>query len=193
MKKVILAPSSKGRRQLLKQLGINAQIRPSYFNESLYKSKKLPPHQLVKCLSSQKAKAVAVKERNAIIIAADTVVVLKNKILGKPKTAAKAKKMLRQISGQKISTITGYTIIDAPKNKCVTRSVETKAYIKKLTSREISDYVKTNEPLDKAGAFGIQGRGAFIIRKIEGDYYNIIGLPLFSIVEALKKFGVHLL
>jgi len=188
MREVILASASPGRKKLIKQLGIKVQFKSSYFNEAV--SLKMAPVELAKYLSIQKAKIVAEQEKDAIVIAADTVVVLKNKILGKPKTPARAINMLRQINGRKISTITGYTIIDVRTKRRVTKSVETLVYIKKLTSREIADYVRTKEPLDKAGAFGIQARGAFIVRKIEGDYFNIIGLPLFSLVESLRKFGV---
>lgn len=134
-----------------------------------------------------KAMSVAINEKNAIIIGADTIVACKNQILGKPKTSARAKKMLKTISGKIVSIITGYTIINTKTKKIITRSVETKAQIKKLTAKEISDYVKTGEPLDKAGAFAIQGRGAVIVKKINGDYNNVIGLPLFSLAESLKK------
>jgi len=190
MKKIILASASPPRKLLFKQLGIKFQVRPSNFNESI--SSKLPPHKLVQYLSSQKASSVAQTQRNATVIAADTVVVLKNKILGKPKTAVKAAKMLKSISGQKISIITAYTIIDVQTKRIITKSVQTKAYINILSKEEIVNYVKTGEPLDKAGAFAIQGRGAFIVKRIEGDYYNVIGLPLSSLVQSLKKFNIHI-
>ncbi|MBU0598414.1 septum formation protein Maf [Patescibacteria group bacterium] len=185
MLKIILASTSPQRKKLFKQLGLPFITRASDFKENL--SLKIAPHKMAHQFSLGKAMSVAINEKNAIIIGADTIVACKNQILGKPKTSARAKKMLKTISGKIVSIITGYTIINTKTKKIITRSVETKAQIKKLTAKEISDYVKTGEPLDKAGAFAIQGRGAVIVKKINGDYNNVIGLPLFSLAESLKK------
>jgi septum formation protein len=101
--------------------------------------------------------------------------------------------MLEAINGKSHSVITGFSIIDTGKNKTLSKSVETKIYIRKLTLAEIDAYVKSKEPLDKAGAYAIQGLGAVIVEKIEGDYFNVIGLPLSALTEALKEFGINIL
>ena len=101
--------------------------------------------------------------------------------------------MLKKISNKSISVITGFTIIDTAKNKKLSKAVETKVYIKDLSDEEITGYVKTKEPLDKSGAFAIQGIGAVIVQKIDGDFFNVMGLPLFELSESLKEFGIHVL
>ena len=136
---------------------------------------------------------VAGKHRDAIVIAADTFIVFEDTVMGKPGTEAEARWMLETINGKAHSVITGFTILDTDRNKKLSRSVETKVYLKKLTSQEIDSYVKSGEPLDKAGAYAIQGLGAVIVEKIEGDYFNVVGLPLQALSEALKEFGVRVL
>ncbi len=101
--------------------------------------------------------------------------------------------MLRLLNGRSHSVVTGFTIIDTVTGKSVSKSVETKVWFKKLKKEEIASYVSTGEPLDKAGAYAIQGLGSLIVEKIDGDYFNVIGLPLSSLAEALKKFGIHIL
>ena len=101
--------------------------------------------------------------------------------------------MLDLLNGKAHSVITGFTVIDTSTKKKLSRSVETRVYFRKLTVKEIEAYIKTGEPLDKAGAYAIQGIGAVIVKKIEGDYFNVMGLPLSSLTEALKKFGVYVL
>jgi len=141
----------------------------------------------------EKAQAVASKHKNAVVIAADTFIVFKGKTIGKPNTEAEAREMLAKLSGNPHAVVTGFTIIDADKNKIVSKSVATKVHLKKLTPSEIDAYVKSKEPMDKAGAYAIQGLGAAIVDKIEGDYFNVVGLPLCELVESLKEFGVHVL
>jgi septum formation protein len=101
--------------------------------------------------------------------------------------------MLMMLSGKSHSVITGFTILDTDENKILTKSVETVVHIKNLTSGEIEAYVKSGEPLDKAGAYAIQGLGSVIVERIEGDYFNVIGLPLSALAEGLKEFGIHIL
>jgi septum formation protein len=113
--------------------------------------------------------------------------------LGKPGTEAKARKMLMMLKGKSHSVITGFTILDTDNDKVLTKSVETIIHIKDLTSEEVDTYVRSKEPLDKAGAYAIQGLGSVIVEKIEGDYFNVIGLPLSVLAEGLKEFGVHIL
>ncbi len=191
MKTIILASASPRRKELLEQIGLKFEIEPSNYDEDLNPA--LDPHELAKSLSLKKAELVARNHRDALIIAADTFVVLEGKILGKPKTETGAGKMLAALSGKQHSVITGFTIIDTGSHKALSRSVATEVYIKKLTSNEIDAYVKSKEPLDKAGAYAIQGLGSVIVEKIEGDYSNVVGLPLSALAESLKEFGVHVL
>ena len=100
--------------------------------------------------------------------------------------------MLREISGKTHLVVTGFTVLDTITKQQITRTVDTTVYIKQLTGEEIAAYVKTGEPLDKAGAYAIQGKGAVIVDKIEGDYYNVMGLPLSALVETLKEFGIDI-
>ena len=191
MKKISLASTSPRRQEILSNSGLKFTAVASNYKEDM--NLKLTPLALAKFLSKNKALAIIGHYPNHIIIGADTFVVLNNKLLGKPHTANKAKKMLKMISGKSLSIITGFTIIDTPSNKSVSRAVETRVSIKKLTDKEITAYVKTREPLDKAGAFAIQGRGAMLIKKISGDYFNAVGLPLFGLLQELKKFGIRAL
>jgi septum formation protein len=120
-------------------------------------------------------------------------VVLKNRIFGKPRNRKEAKEMLKTLNGKAHTVITGYTILDADTGKKTTKSVESKVYFKRLTDGEISTYIKSGEPLDKAGAYGVQGLGALIVKRIEGDFFNVMGLPLNALAESLKKFGIRVL
>ncbi|MBN1367680.1 MAG: septum formation inhibitor Maf [Dehalococcoidales bacterium] len=191
MKKIILASGSPRRKELLEKIGLKFEVEAGDIEEDLNVG--LPPRELAEKLSLQKAQAAAEKYPDAIIIAADTIGVFEGKIIGKPHAATEAKKMLSMLSGKSHLVITGYTIIDTETRKTVTKSIETKVYFRKLTKAEIDAYVKTGEPLDKAGAYAIQGLGALIVEKIEGDYYNVIGLPLSSLTESLREFGVKIL
>lgn len=190
MKTIVLASKSPRRKKLFKKLGIKFKIESSDYQEKM--DLKLNPRELARHLSRQKAKAVAKKYKNAIIIAADTFVVLKGKLFGKPLVETKAKKMLKELSGKTHSVITGFTIMDTKKKKVVSRSVETKVYLKVLTQNEIDNYVKSKEPLDKAGAYAIQGLGKPFIKKIEGDYFNVVGLPLKALVKSLRDFDIKI-
>ena len=176
---------------MLTLAGLSFTVDPSSYEEELVPG--VNPRLLARRLSSEKAKAVAIKYRNALIIAADTFIVYRQTLMGKPHTEEEALRMLGILNGRQHSVITGFTIIDTLTGKCVSRSVETKVWFRKLTKQELASYVRTGEPLDKAGAYAIQGRGSLIAEKIEGDYFNVIGLPLSSLGEALKKFGVHVL
>jgi septum formation protein len=191
MKRIILASASPRRKELLEKLGLRFEVEPSNYEEDTPSG--LEPHELARKISREKAKAVASKHRDAIVIAADTFIAFGDQILGKPHTAIEAREMLKTLSGQYHSVITGFSIIDTETEKTLSESVETKVYIKKLTRAEIDAYIKSKEPLDKAGAYAIQGLGAVIVEKIEGDYFNVIGLPLSALTEALKEFGINIL
>ena len=191
MKTVILASASLRRKELLEKIGLKFEVEPSNYEEDI--SPKLKPRELAESLSFEKAKVAAGSHKNALVIAADTFIVFRGKILGKPQTETQAKKMLETINGKPHSVITGFTIIDTENNKAISKSVETKVYIKRLTPNEVDAYVKSGEPLDKAGAYAIQGLGSVIVEKIEGDYFNVIGLPLSALADSLKEFGINIL
>ncbi len=193
MKKLILASASPRRKQLLKQIGLEFEVLASNIDEKL--NPRLKPLHQVEELSRQKAEATAqMKEaKNAIIIAADSMVAVADEIMGKPKDVKDAKRMLKKLSGSTHSIVTGFTIMDTATKKKVTKSVETKVWFKKLSPQEISVYIKTGEPMDKAGAYAIQEIGAIFIERIEGDYQGAVGLPLFALVKELKKFGIRVL
>ena len=191
MKKIILASASRRRKEILGTTGLKFDICASDYEEDL--SMKKEPRALARFLSRKKAEDVAHKYKNAIIIAADTFIVFKGKLLGKPHTAKEATKMLTMLNGKAHSVITGFTVLDTGRNKFVSRSIETKVYFKKFTQKEIKAYVSTKEPLDKAGAYAIQGLGAVFVEKIEGDFLNVVGLPLAALAESLKGFGINIL
>ena len=191
MKEVILASVSPRRKELLGKIGLRFKVEPSNYEEDIPSG--LAPHKFAQKISLEKAKVVASEHENAIVIAAGPFIVFSGQILGKPHTEEEARKMLETISGKPHSVITGFSIIDTSKNKTLSKSVETKIYIRKLTLTEIDAYVKSKEPLDKAGAYAIQGLGAVFVEKIEGDYFNVIGLPLSALTEALKEFGINIL
>jgi septum formation protein len=188
---LVLASASPRRRELLEKIGLVFRVDAGAYEEEIRSG--LTPRALARFLSAEKARAVAWKYRNAVIIAADTFIVLRKKIMGKPHTKKEAERMLRLLNGRAHSVISGFTILDTETNRKISRSVETKVFFRKLTRKEIHAYLESGEPLDKAGAYAIQGLGSAIVRKIEGDYFNVVGLPISSLVEDLKKFGIHVL
>jgi len=191
MKKIVLASSSPRRKELLQKIGLKFEVDASNCAEEIDSA--LKPDEIVHRISVAKAKSVALRHKNTVIIAADTIGVIGKKLLGKPHTAGEARKMLAQINGKSHEVITGFTVLDTATDKIISGTVSTRVYIKKLTQAEIDAYVETGEPLDKAGAYGIQGLGALIVEKIEGDYYNVVGLPLSALAEVLKEFGISVL
>ena len=191
MKRIVLASASPRRRELLEKIGLKFEVEPSNYAEDLRSG--LSPDELARAISLEKARSVASRHKKAVVIAADTFIVFRGKIMGKPGTEAEARRMLMMLSGKPHSVITGFTILDTDENKILTKSVETVVHIKNLTSEEIEAYVKSGEPLDKAGAYAIQGLGSVIVERIEGDYFNVIGLPLSALAEGLKEFGIHIL
>lgn len=193
MKKIILASQSPRRKWLLEQIGLEFDIIPSNFDEGSLEDKKFS-RQLIESLAYQKG--LEVSERipdEALIISADTVVIMGSKILGKPKDEADAKKILQQLSNRTHKVITAVAIIDKYEEKTLINSTISKVKFKKLLEREIDDYIKTGEPMDKAGAYGIQAYGSLFVEKVEGCYNNIVGLPLNLLYEMLKSFGIYLI
>ncbi|MBI5076438.1 MAG: septum formation inhibitor Maf [Nitrospirae bacterium] len=188
---IILASASPRRKELLSLIGLKFRVDVSDYEEDL--NLKLKPHELAKHLSFEKARAVAGKHKDALIIAADTFIVFKGKLLGKPHTDKEAMRMLTLLNGKLHSVITGYTVLDTSNGKKSSSAVETKVWFRKMANEELHAYVETGEPLDKAGAYAIQGIGSLIVKKIEGDYFNVIGLPVASLSATLKKFGISVL
>ncbi len=191
MRKIILASSSLQRRNILAITGLQFEVVPSTYKED--HSLTSDPIELVKLLSKKKGENVARKYKDAIIISADQVIVKDNQIFGKPYTSNKAIKMLNSLSGGKHSVITAFTVLDTSTNRSVTRVVTSDVFFKKLTEDEIKNYVLKDKPLDHAGGYKIQSLGAVLIEKIEGDYFNIVGLPLSALVDELKSFGIQIL
>ena len=186
----MLASASPRRRELLENIGLKFSVDPAEIAE--IQAGRFKPAGLAKALSLRKAQAVASRHAGSIIIAADTLGVLDGVTLGKPADDRHARSMLAALSGRCHSVITGFTVIDTATDRAVTRAVETKVYFRKLDRLEIAGYVKTGEPLDKAGAYAIQGLGAMLVERIEGDYYNVIGLPLCALTGVLRKFDITL-
>lgn len=185
---LILASTSPRRKELLSQLGLEFDAVASDYEEDM--TLDLPPSELAKTLSAGKAEAVAKNHPDDIVIAADTFIFFDGNPMGKPSGVDDAIQTLKKLSGNAISVITGFTVIYDSEEKRVSEAVETNVFIKKLSDDEIQGYVATGEPLDKAGAFAIQGMGAAIVEKIEGDYFNVVGLPLNRLSNVLKDFGV---
>src|SRR4030042_1403714 len=150
MKTIILASGSPRRKELLEIIGLKFKVEPSNYEEDIKSG--VEPHEIAQRISLEKAKVVASKHKNAIVIAADSLIVFRGKIMGKPSTEAEAREMLTTLKGKSHSVITGFTILDTDEKKVLSRSVETIIHVKNLTSEEIDAYVKSTEPLDKAGA-----------------------------------------
>ncbi len=153
---------------------------------------KMKPVDLAKFLALGKAQAVSSKEKNAIVIAADTFVLLGKQIMGKPHTLANAKKMLKQISGQTVSIITGFAVVDTDNKKVFSGYDVGTVKLRKITPAEMDKYVATGEPLKRAGAFAVDGLGGIFIEKISGDYSSMVGISLFKIAGILQKLGVKI-
>ncbi len=188
-RRVVLASNSPRRKELLDQIGLKFTTIASNISEDI---KITSPISFVKHLSIKKAKFVSRKEEDAVIIGADTIVVLKNEIIGKPKSLEDAINILKKLSGRTHLVITGFTVLDSKTKKSITKAVKTKVVFKKLTTEEIEEYVYSSSVLDKAGAYAIQEKSAVFIKEIEGDYFNIVGLPIFSLYHELKKFGINI-
>jgi septum formation protein len=190
-RKIILASGSRQRKKLLKIIGLDFETEKSNYQENM--TEKLSASKLAQKLALGKAQNIAQRHKDAIIIGADSFVILGKEFLGKPHTSQKAREMLKKISGKKHRLITGIAIIDTKKNKIITDYEITEVWMKKLTNKEIEEYVKTGEPLDKAGGYAIQKLGCLLIEKINGGYTNVVGLPINKIYEHLLKLGVNIL
>ncbi|MDA8083954.1 MAG: Maf family protein [Nitrospiraceae bacterium] len=191
VRQIILASASPRRKELLALTGLQFRVVPSRYEEDM--SLRLSPHRLARFLSLEKAREVGSRHGDALVIAADTFICRNGRLMGKPATLSEAKEMLLSLRGRAHLVVTGFTIIDAASGRTSSKSVGTRVFFRKVAEREIDEYVASGEPMDKAGAYAIQGLGSVLIRKIEGDYFNVIGLPLCALVTELKRFGVRVL
>lgn len=187
-RKIILASASPRRRELLAQAGFTFEVKVSQ-KEECYTS--VTPDEIVKELSLMKAEDVAgqCEQKNVVVIGADTIVAFDGQILGKPADLEQAVEMIRSFQGKKHQVYTGVTVIEYDEQgekSLKNHAIKTDVYVNPMTEEEILAYVREEEVLDKAGAYGIQGAFARHIEKIDGDYYNVVGLPISYIYECLK-------
>lgn len=185
MKNIILASGSPRRKELLTLAGIEFEIKTVDTDESY--PKEMMPDDVVKLLASKKARAVAELEKDSVVIGADTVVSVDDKILGKPKDYDEAFSMLSSLSGRSHFVYTGVCIVDGENEICFCEKTEVVFF--ELTDKEISDYINTGDCFDKAGAYGIQSKGCTLVKKINGDYFNVVGLPVAETVRKLKEIN----
>ena len=188
----VLASASARRQQLLRNMGMRFEVCPSHVNERVETG--VSPEDLVQVLALRKARYVAAQRPDALTLGADTVVVLAGDMLGKPDSPAEAEQMLKRLSGATHSVYTGIALLHPPSNRTVQASERTDVTFHTLSAAEVADYVASGSPLDKAGAYGIQdSRGPFFVRRIDGDYYNVVGLPLHRFYRILKEHFSDLL
>ncbi len=184
---IILASGSPRRKELLAQMGLTFRVVVSSADETVDPA--TPPEEQVGLLSRRKADAVAgLVSAGDLVIAADTIVVFDGQVMGKPHSAQEAVQMLSLLSGKTHEVYTGFTLRQG--ERTVTQAERTRVTFRALTQAEIDAYVATGEPMDKAGAYGIQGLGSLLVSGIQGDYFNVMGLPVCRLGQALKAFGL---
>lgn len=186
---MILASKSPRRKEILDNFFNNVIIETKEIEEI---SDKVQVHEQIKEIAYKKCIEVANSNEDQYVVAADTVVVYDKKILGKPKNAQDATKMLQMLSGEKHQVITAYCLINKSKKLFINDYVVSNVEFNGLTQDEIKWYILTGDPFDKAGSYGIQGHGNVLVKRIEGDFYNIMGFPLSKFIEDLKKIGYKL-
>ncbi len=182
---LILASSSPRRAKLMKDAGLDFIVEPSHVDEDIH-DEKMKPEEFVCELAKLKAVHVAGKYPNDIVIGADTIVVYEDQILGKPKDEEDAYRMLKLLSDDKHVVYTAVALVQGEKIKTFVSATD--VWMKNLSDLEIRNYIKTGEPMDKAGAYGIQGEGGALVDHYKGDFFTIVGLPLKELLEALKAF-----
>ena len=182
---VILASASPRRRELLTLVGIAHRVRPADIDETVGANERPEPH--AQRLASEKAAVIARDHPHELVIAADTIVVLDGEILGKPRSDDDAKSMLARLSGRTHTVVTAIACALDGRSASAVETVQ--VTFRDLTPEEIDAYVETREPMDKAGSYGIQGYGATIVRRIDGDYFAVMGLSLVRLVELMKEVG----
>jgi septum formation protein len=188
---IVLASGSPRRKELLAGLGLEFTIRPSDVDEEIQGS--YSPAEIVTLLAQRKADAIAQEVKEGLIIGSDTIVVLNEEVLGKPKNEADAFSMLTTLQGNVHTVYSGVVVIDAETGLFKAGHQSTKVKMRPINDIEIRQYIATKEPMDKAGAYAIQGLGATLVESIEGDYFTVVGLPLLLTAQYLQKFGVDVL
>ncbi len=193
MKNFILASASPRRKEILNEAGINCTVIPSDADENI--SATLTPNKYVMELALLKGAAVAKNaKKDDVVISADTIVVLDGEIIGKPKDFDDAKSMLLKLSGKWHSVLTGYCVISGNTGEASVKYEETKVKFREITEKEALRYIRSGESMDKAGSYGIQGKGRLLVEKIDGDYFNVVGLPICALGKMLKEdFGIDIL
>ena len=186
---MILASKSPRRRQLLSMMGLEFTVQTADIDETMDKSQ-TPAHE-VAAVSARKAAKIAVSHPDDVIVSADTIVVIDGKILGKPKDEADAARMLGLLSGRTHTVYTGLTVHANGESK--TQVVGTEVTFRDLSEAEIAAYIATGEPMDKAGAYGIQGYGSMFVSHLNGDYFCVMGLPVCTLAGMLRSAGVEIL
>ena len=190
MQNIILASASPRRQELLSSVGIKFRVEASNVDEEPIIDES--PQEHVLRLASAKAREVAgrVKQSDEVwVLGADTIVIIDGELLGKPEGRVDALHMLKKLSGRTHKVSTGYSIFNPSRDEEIKRAVETTVKFKALTDDEITRYVASGEPMDKAGAYAIQGLGAFMVEEIKGSYSNVVGLPLCQVVNDLEEAG----
>lgn len=184
---IILASASPRRSELLRQVGIDFIAMPADVDEA-YRGGETPSEHALR-LAAEKALSVAGQVDEGIVIGADTVVIIDGRVLGKPVDRENAVAMLRTLAGRRHQVMTGMAVLGRPSGKMLQRLEVTDVWFRELGDDEIKAYVQSGEPMDKAGAYGIQGKGALFVSRIEGCYNNVVGLPLFALGQMLKEMG----
>ena len=188
---IILASKSPRRREILENTKVRFSIKESQIDETIKLNES--PKDTVKRLAYEKAFDVAKRNTDRLVIGADTIVALDNEVLGKPKDQNEAYQMIKRLSNKTHKVITGISLINLKENKIIKDYVVSFVTFKDLSEDSIKDYINTNESLDKAGAYGIQGYGALLVKNIQGDYFNIVGLPISRLSDLLKNhFDINL-
>lgn len=187
---IILASASPRRKAILDMFNLNFKVYPANIDENINVNN---PYKFVESLSYTKAKSIALKNKDSLVIGADTIVHLNGNILGKPKSSNEAYEMLYLLSGKVHSVVTGISLVHEQEEIYLKSHEVTKVYFKELSHKEIISYIDTGEPLDKAGAYGIQGVASAFVEKIEGCYFNVVGLPTNKLYNLLEGIGVNLL
>lgn len=191
MPQIVLASGSPRRRELLERIGVTDFIvRVPDVEESVPEG--LTPEETVACISREKAEAAALLCRpEDIVITADTMVFLEHRRLGKPHNEAEALEMLTALQGRRHTVCTGVTVRQG--DRSITESETTGVYFRPASRGELLAYIATGEPMDKAGAYGVQGKGALLVERLDGDFFNVMGLPVLRLSRMLQRFGVCLL
>ncbi|WP_195945529.1 Maf family protein [Paraclostridium bifermentans] len=188
---IILASGSPRRKEILENTNLKFSVITSDIDERIFENEE--PIQLVLRLAFEKCMSVAQNNPSDLVIGADTIVVLDNEILGKPKNEEEAFNTLSKLSNREHQVITGMSIVNLENEKKIVDYAISNVKFKKLTDQDIKDYINTKECLDKAGSYGIQGYGALLVEEIKGDYFNIVGLPISKLSDILKKnFDINL-